>query len=69
MAALFEKDHDEISNRIGQAEKAIVQRARELFVLKSSNVEGERQALDSSLEALRALRTCQRLRGTKMAAA
>lgn len=56
-AALFETDKDRIPERIADAEKAIVARARELFAVGSDTIE-EDQALDDALYALRALQNC-----------
>ena len=56
-AALFETDRTRIPHRIAEAEKAILARVRELFVLNSDHVE-EDQILDDALYALRALRNC-----------
>jgi hypothetical protein len=47
-------------NRIADAEKAIVARARELFSAGSDTIE-EDQALDDALYALRALQSCLEL--------
>jgi hypothetical protein len=60
-AALFETDTNRIPARIAEAEKAIVNRARELFATGSDTIE-EDQALDDALYALRALQTCLELR-------
>jgi hypothetical protein len=60
-AALFETDTNQIPARIAEAEKAIVNRARELFATGSDTIE-EDQALDDALYALRALQTCLELR-------
>jgi hypothetical protein len=56
-AALFETDNNRIPQRITEAEKAIVARARELFAAGSDTIE-EDQALDDALYALRALQSC-----------
>jgi hypothetical protein len=56
-AALFETDKNRIPNRIVDAEKAIVARARELFSAGADTIE-EDQALDDALYALRALQNC-----------
>jgi hypothetical protein len=55
--ALFETDKHEIPTRIGEAEKAIKERARQLFATSTDNVE-EDQALDDALYALHALQSC-----------
>ena len=56
-AALFETDRTKILERIAEAEKAILERAKELFVTKADHIE-EEQVLDDALYALRALRSC-----------
>jgi hypothetical protein len=56
-AALFETDRSRLPERIAEAEKAIVARARELFNTTTDNIE-EDQALDDALYALRALQSC-----------
>jgi hypothetical protein len=56
-AALFETDRNKIPSRIGEAEKAIIERARELFGSATDTIE-EDQALDDALYALRALQHC-----------
>jgi len=38
-AALFETDRDKIPQRIAEAEKSIVARARELFATNTDNIE------------------------------
>jgi hypothetical protein len=53
-AALFEVDKNKISDRITQAEKAVVLRARELFQATGDNGE-ETEALDDVMYALHAL--------------
>src|ERR1017187_6242183 len=54
-AALFEVDKTRLSDRIAQAEEALVVRARELFHIAGDNIE-EEQALDDTMYALHALR-------------
>jgi hypothetical protein len=56
-AALFETNHEKLPERIADAEKAIVVRARELFASGADTIE-EDQALDDALYALRALQSC-----------
>lgn len=56
-AALFETDRTKIPERIATAEKAILERVKELFVAKTDHIE-EDQVLDDALYALRALRHC-----------
>ena len=56
-AALFEKDRESIPARIAEAEKAILDRIKELLGVDSDHIE-ENQILDDALYALRALRNC-----------
>jgi hypothetical protein len=56
-AALFETDRSKVPARIAEAEKAILSRVRELFVVETDHIE-EDQILDDALYALRALRHC-----------
>jgi len=56
-AALFETDRELILGRIAKAEKAILDRVKELFGVDSDHIE-EDQILDDALYALRALRNC-----------
>ena len=56
-AALFETDRQMIPARIAEAERAILNRVRELFVVNTDHIE-EDQILDDALYALRALRNC-----------
>jgi hypothetical protein len=67
-AALFETDRSKIPTRINEAEKAIIERARELFGSTTDTIE-EDQALDDALYALRALQHCVGLDDTTPAAA
>ncbi|MGA8215259.1 MAG: hypothetical protein WB799_16805 [Candidatus Sulfotelmatobacter sp.] len=55
--ALFETDKHEIPVRIANAEKAIKQRAKQLFSTSNDSIE-EDQALDDALYALHALQNC-----------
>jgi hypothetical protein len=55
VAALFERDTAKLSERIAQAEWAIVLRARELFYEPPDTVE-EEEALDNAMYALNSLR-------------
>jgi hypothetical protein len=55
-AALFELDANKVSDRIAEAETALVTRARELFHAAGDNIE-EEQAVDDAMYALHALRT------------
>jgi predicted aspartyl protease len=60
-AALFETDRRNVPHRIDEAEKAILARVEELFVVASDHIE-EDVILDDALYGLRALRTCVMLR-------
>jgi len=53
-AALFEADPSKIQQRIAEAEKALVLRARELFSAPGDNIE-EQESLDDAMYALHAL--------------
>ena len=53
-AALFELDAKKVSDRIAEAETALVTRARELFHSAGDNIE-EEQAVDNAMYALHAL--------------
>jgi hypothetical protein len=55
-AALFELDMNKVPDRIVEAEKALVARARQLFDTAGDNIE-EEQDLDDAMYALRALRS------------
>lgn len=56
-AALFETDRAKIPGRIDLAERAILDRVKELFLVTKDHIE-EDQILDDALYALRALRNC-----------
>ena len=56
-AALFETDRELIPARIAEAEKAVLDRVKELSGIDSDQIE-EEQILDDALYALRALRNC-----------
>jgi len=60
VAALMEANDEKMSARIAQAERAILDRVRELFYASADNIE-EEQALDDALYALRALKSCLEL--------
>jgi hypothetical protein len=60
--ALFESDKQQLISRISEAEKAIIQRGRELFAAHDQSE--ERDALDDALYALRAMRNCVKLKTT-----
>jgi hypothetical protein len=57
VAALLEGDKDKIPFLISEAERAIVSRARELFVAGGDCFE-EQEGLDDALYALHALKSC-----------
>jgi len=56
-AALFETDRTKVPDRIAEAERAILARVKELFVVSDDHIE-EDLILDDALYALRALRNC-----------
>ena len=60
-AALFELDANKVSDRIAEAETALVTRARELFHLAGDNIE-EEKAVDDAMYALHALRSALKCR-------
>ena len=60
-AALFELDANRVSDRIAEAETALVTRARELFRSAGDNIE-EEQAVDDAMYALHALRSALKCR-------
>lgn len=62
VAALLESDEQKIPALITEAERAIVDRARVLFVATGDNIE-EEEALDDALYALRALSSCLAIHG------
>ena len=55
--ALLEGDKDRVPSLIVEAERAIVERSRELFQVSGENIE-EGKALDDALYALHALKSC-----------
>lgn len=59
VAALFETDKQRMAQRIADAEKALVVRARELFQTTGDHLE-EEAAIDDALYALHALEHCTR---------
>ena len=59
--ALFELDADKVSDRIAEAETALVTRARELFHSAGDNID-EEQAVDDAIYALHALRSALKCR-------
>jgi hypothetical protein len=60
-AALFELDTNKVSERIAEAETALVIRGRELFDSAGDNIE-EEQAVDDAMYALHALRSALKCR-------
>jgi len=56
-AALLETDRKMVPVRIAEAEKAILSRVKELFLVETDHIE-EDQILDDALYGLRALRNC-----------
>ncbi len=56
-AALFETDRNRVTERITEAEKAIRNRVKELFVTTSDHIE-EDLVLEDALYGLHALRNC-----------
>lgn len=56
-AALFETDRDRVPEKIAEAEKAILARIKELFMVTADHIE-EDLILDDALYGLRALRSC-----------
>lgn len=59
VAALFEVDPSKVAERIAEAERALVLRARELFHISGDHIE-EEEALDNAMYALHALRSTYR---------
>ena len=62
VAALLEGDRDRVPNLIAEAERAIAERASELFKLSGDHIE-EEQAMDDALYALHALKSCLAVHG------
>lgn len=62
VAALLEGDEQKIPSRIEDAERAIVDRARELFAGQDDHIQ-EQEGLDDALYALHALKTCLAVHG------
>ena len=56
-AALFETDRHKVPQRISEAERAILNRVKELFVMTDDHIE-EDLVLEDALYGLRALRNC-----------
>lgn len=59
-AALFETEASKLPLRIEEARRALVSRSRELFPT-SPNYDGELEAIEDALYALRALENCMKL--------
>jgi hypothetical protein len=62
VAALLEGNEKRIPGLIANAERAIVDRARELFKAAGDNIQ-EEEALDDALYALHALKSCLAIHG------
>jgi len=62
VAALLEGNEHRIPHLIADAEKAIVDRARELFATAGDNIQ-EEEAMDDALYALHALKSCLAIHG------
>ena len=61
VAALLEMNENKLTDLIAEAEKTIVERARELFNAGGDNIQ-EEENLDDALYALRALKNCVAMR-------
>jgi len=67
-AAILELDSTNLPGRIAEAEKALIERARELFQESGDNLD-EKQAVDDAMHALHALRrSCEGKRNIDNAA-
>jgi hypothetical protein len=62
VTALMEGDNHRMSARITNAERVMLDRAKELFQASGDNIQ-EEEALDDALYALRALKTCLEIHG------
>lgn len=62
MAALREGNAERVPTLIANAERAIVERARELFSTAGDHIQ-EEEALDDALYALHALKRCIQIHG------
>jgi hypothetical protein len=62
VAALLEGNADRVPTLIENAERAIVDRARELFAAAGDHIQ-EEEALDDALYALHALKSCIQIHG------
>lgn len=58
-AAVFNPDEREMARRLADAEEAIVERMRNLLRETGAEAQGEREALDDALYALKALRVAR----------
>jgi hypothetical protein len=58
----MEADNGRMSIRITNAERVMLDRAKELFQASGDNIQ-EEEALDDALYALRALKTCLEIHG------
>jgi hypothetical protein len=58
VAALFETDEERMVQRIDEAKKALVVRARELFQTAGDHLQ-EESAIEETLQSLRALERCK----------
>ena len=67
-AALFERDQQKLPQRIAEAEKALIERGRELVPTFCNNIE-EARAVDDALYSLRALRHSVELKTRESGAA
>ena len=59
-AALFETDASKLPLRIDEARRAMVFRSRERFFAASPSYDGETEAIENALYALKALENCLR---------
>jgi hypothetical protein len=62
VAALMEGDRQKVPSLIVGAERAIRERARELFSASGDNIQ-EEESLDDALYALHALKSCLEIHG------
>jgi hypothetical protein len=62
VAALLEGNQSKVPGLIDVAERAIVERARELFSIGGDHIE-EEESLDDALYALHALKRCMAIHG------
>lgn len=59
LSALFERNEERVLQRIAEAKRALVLRARELFVETGDHVK-EQCAIEEALQALQSLERCSR---------